>query len=354
MAKLPAPVHATAAAIYRAYEAQAGDGLRPHLGASEIGHACDRALWLSFRWAERAQFDGRMLRLFETGKREEDRVAANLRAIGCQVHTHDADGQQWRVSAVGGHFGGSMDGAVVGLPEAPKAWHVWECKTANDKTWKELAQKGVLTAQPRHYAQMQVYMHLNSIDRALYTSVNKNTDEIHAERVALDRQIAEQLIDRARRIITADAPPARISDDPAWFQCKGCRFHAHCHGTAAPLVNCRTCMHATPQMDGDGRWTCEAHREEITVNEQREGCDDHRYVPLMLAQFAEPVDADEATNAVIYRNRITGAQFVNADAPGLTSAEIRACADKAMLGQECADDTLRQLRAEFGATHAAE
>jgi hypothetical protein len=354
MAKLPAPVHATAAAIYRAYEAQAGDGLRPHLGASEIGHDCDRALWYGFRWAERAQFDGRMLRLFETGKREEARVIDNLRAIGCQVWADDGDAQ-FKVTAVGGHAGGSMDGVVQGLPEAPKTPHLMEVKTHSAKSFKELSAKGVKVAKPQHYAQMQVYCGLATLDRWLYFAVNKDTDELHTERGEFDRAEFDRLMAKAQRIITAAEPPARISDDADWWQCKTCRFAAICHGAAAPLVNCRTCMHSTPALNGEpGGWICEAHKEWLTVDEQRAGCDDHRYIPLTLQRFAEAVDADEVTNAIVYRNTLTGAQFVNADHPGLSSAEIRACADKAMLGQECADATLRALRQEFGATHAAE
>ncbi len=42
---------------------------RKHLGASQIGHPCLRYLWYQFRWCaeSKTSFDGRMLRLFETG-----------------------------------------------------------------------------------------------------------------------------------------------------------------------------------------------------------------------------------------------------------------------------------------------
>ncbi|MEO5365362.1 MAG: oxidoreductase, partial [Magnetococcus sp. WYHC-3] len=63
MAPLPKPNGPTVEAILAAYEADAGSGFRPHLGASLIGKECDRSLWLDFRWAARARFGGRMLRL---------------------------------------------------------------------------------------------------------------------------------------------------------------------------------------------------------------------------------------------------------------------------------------------------
>ncbi len=351
MSKLPPPMHSTAAAIFQAYERQAGDGLRAHLGGSEIGGECERAIWYSWRWVERAQFDGRILRLFETGKREESRVADNLRAIGCTVWTDDG-GAQFTVSAVGGHAGGSMDGVVQGLPEAPKTPHLLEVKTHSAKSFKELAAKGVLYAKPQHWLQMQWYCGLADLDRWLYFAVNKDTDELYIERGEFNKAEFDRLLARAERIVTAAEPPERISNDPAWFACKFCRFHGVCHATTAPLVNCQTCMHSTPTMGGDGEWTCSLHMQTLSDDEQRVGCAEHRYIPILLQRFAEPVDADVRTNAVVYRNTLTGAQFVNAEAPGVTSAEIRALEDKRMLGQECADTTLRQLRAEFGATYA--
>jgi hypothetical protein len=50
MTALPPPPAPTKAAIFAAYEAEAGDGFREHLGASLIGKDCERALWYDFRW----------------------------------------------------------------------------------------------------------------------------------------------------------------------------------------------------------------------------------------------------------------------------------------------------------------
>ena len=82
MAELPESQNITRTAIFKHYETSADRQGRPHLGASEIGHECDRYLWLSFRWAKPADFDGRMLRLFDTGNHQEPRLIADLRAIG--------------------------------------------------------------------------------------------------------------------------------------------------------------------------------------------------------------------------------------------------------------------------------
>ena len=233
MVALPETSSPTRDAIFAAYEADADTGFRPHLGASQIGKACERALWYDFRWVTPAAFPGRILRLFETGQLEEVRIVKNLRRIGVTVLEVDPEtGRQWRVEAHGSHFGGSLDGVALGLPEAPKTWHVLEFKTHSAKSFRELVAKGVAAAKPQHWAQMQIYMHLTGLSRAMYVAVWKDTDELHVERVRADGDAAERLLVKAGRIIHAARPPARISEDP-WFECRFCDHHDLCHGDAA-------------------------------------------------------------------------------------------------------------------------
>lgn len=339
MSAIPQPEHTTAAAVVRWRERTTDTGHRPHLGASVIGHPCDRHLWLLFRWAGSEAFDGRVLRMFERGRREEPMVHEELRGIGCTIHSDDG-GAQYRVAAVGGHFGGSMDGVVLGLPEAPKTWHVLEVKTHGNKSFTDLKKKGVRESKPMHWKQMQVYMHLAGLDRALYYAVNKDTDELHLERVEHDPDEGERLLERARRIVTADSPPLRLSDDPEWFECKWCRFKNQCHGDdEAAEVNCRTCAHSTPVLDGDGAWTCGASTR-VSLEKQHAGCERHLYIPPMLERIGKPVDGDE--RSVVYE-RPDGGQFVNGPAPGFSSAEIRAAERKAML----ADERVQSVKVEF-------
>ena len=330
MAKVPEPMNTTAALIYQAYESDADDGHRPHLGASLIGHACERHLWLTFRWAKTKRWPGRMLRLFETGQLEEPRIVRNLRRIGVQVHETAPDGKQWRVSAVGGHFGGSMDAALVGLPEAPKTWHVAEFKTFNEKSFKELQAKGVEKAKPMHWDQMQTYMGLTGMERAMYIAVCKNDDTIYTERVEFDAVEFAKIMERAERVISADEPPLRISNDPSWYECKMCDHHSLCHGEEAPDVNCRTCAHSTPVVDGeDGKWDCNQFGE-VGLLAQREShnCAAHRYIPILLERFGQ--HKDYVNGDVVYQHE--HGEFVNGQGPGaLSSLEIKACEQKAML-----------------------
>ena len=198
MAELPASSSPTRDAIFAAYEADSSDGLRSHLGASLIGKDCERALWFDFRWTTRARHAGRLLRLFETGQREEARLVQNLRRIGATVLEVDPEtGRQFRVQAHGGHFGGSLDGVAINLPEAPKTWHVLEFKTHSAKSFNDLVAKRVRDSKPQHFAQMQIYLHLTGITRAMYLAVCKDTDDLYVERIAADPVFAQGLLDKA-------------------------------------------------------------------------------------------------------------------------------------------------------------
>jgi len=338
---------ATLEAIDAATLRGADQGFRPHLGASLIGKRCERALWYTFRWARAATFSPRILRLFARGQREEDNLSALLRSAGITVHQVDsATGRQFSFSACGGHFGGSMDGACVGLPEAPKTYHVLEYKTHGKKSFDDLAANGVKKAKPEHWAQMQCYMLWTGMDRALYVAVCKDDDRLHMERIDFDAEAAAKLVEKAQRVIDAPTPPERIGD-ATWYECKFCDFAPICHGTDAPAVNCRTCAHSTPEKTG--YWSCARNgNNEVPVSFQREGCDGHRYLPQMLEHWAEWTDASEVDNTVTYRLK-DGRTFVNGARPfGFSSIEIQACADKAALGVVAADPMVQGWRVAFG------
>lgn len=340
----------TVAAIYAGYEKrEAAEPRRGHLGASVIGRPCERQLWYAFRWAYQEQFEGRMLRLFQRGHREEDWFAADLRSTGAQVHSVDPrTGQQFRFSAVGGHVGGSMDGCALGLLEAPKTWHVVEYKTHGSKSFAKLEKEGVQKAKPEHWAQMQLYMRWSGMDRAFYLAVNKDTDALHAERIHAEAEAGERLESKAERIVKSAEPLPKLSDNPAWFECKFCPAFAICHGGQLPDVNCRTCVHATPEMDGSGRWSCALHKRDLPLAEQAKGCPSHRYIPALVT-FAEPVDADPIANWVEYRMP-DGRIFRNGDrAPGSYGSEELRVMDRSMIGDAGAD----ALRAAFDGKHIA-
>lgn len=326
MAQLPESQHTTSAAIIRWYESKPQEH-RPHMGASLMGHNCDRYIWLTWRWALKPEFKGRILRLFSTGQREESRLVEELRGIGATVWDVDPDtGDQWRVSACNGHFGGSLDGVAKGLPEAPKSPAVLEFKTHSEKSFNELLKKTVKGAKPQHYDQMTVYMGLMQIERALYMAVNKNTDDVYCEWVHFDEDRFAIIIARAQRLVESTVPPYRISTDKDFFECKLCSMWKHCHGGQAAEPNCRTCTHSSPVEAG--AWRCEKHNKVLNQKEQTQGCDVHLFIPDLIP-YGDPQDGGE--NWVAYKHKTTGEHFINGPAgikeygPNFSSKELHNC-----------------------------
>jgi len=274
----------TVRAIYDHYEKMRKNGHRSHLGGSQIGNECERALWYQFRHASTVSFDGRILRLFETGDREEDRLVANLRAIGVNVWDRDPDtGRQIRFTACGGHFALSLDGVGEGFEESGKP-HTLEFKTMSEKNFRAMERDGLQKSKPIYWAQCQIGMHLSGLDRCAFIAVNKNSDEIYMERVKADPAEGMMLLAKAERIIFSDKPPARINDDPSFFICKFCDYRAVCHDGQPLDFNCRTCVHSTPERDGDGKWSCALGRDMVP-------CERHLFNPYAMPW--EMTDAGE-------------------------------------------------------------
>lgn len=245
-----------------------------------------------------------------------------------------------------------MDGAILGLLQAPKTWHVWEHKQVGEKNFRALEklknsmdEKSVLRQwNQTYYVQALLYMRFSGMSRHYLTCSTPGGRETISIRTNADNNEAEKYIGRAQRIISADRPPERIGG-PDWWECKFCPHHATCHQEQAPAVNCRTCTHASARMDGT--WYCERHHKTLTEQEQRMGCADHRFNPYLL-HWAKWVDASEADNTLTYE--YAGGKFTNGAAPeGVSSHEIAAAKDKKALVCVTANGQWMQLRREFQA-----
>lgn len=257
--------------IFEFYERNADDWRRPHLGASVIGSECDRYLYYHYHWARKPDLDGRMFRLFARGDREEGWIIEDLRKAGFIVWDKmPGAGGQWKVED--GPFAGSaIDGVIMNLTEAPKTRHLLEVKTYNEKRFRKLQKEGVREADMKYYVQMQVYCAAFALERWFFVAVNKNNDEIYQERGPVDRQIASAARFRHQMVTSAEVPPPKISESPAFYKCKMCDYHPVCHGGALPALSCRTCTHVEKSLGG---WTCTRHDRALTTEDQREGCGD--------------------------------------------------------------------------------
>ena len=305
MTAMPETKSPVAVAIERHYEAAHEPRDSARIGASQIGNPCERAIWLAFRWASpHEKLDGRKLRLFETGHREEARMVADLLAIGCAVtDTDPATDEQWEATLLGDVVVSKLDGKIEsGLPGAEKTPHILECKTMNDKSFQDWRRRGVAAYSPVYYAQLQIGMMAHGLDRALFMATNKNTDEVETERVKYDPLAANALVAKAERIAFTDTPPERNES----FACRWCRHAGVCKEDAWPRTNCRTCLFA--ELTRDGEWRCSPTGAALDLDAQKRGCKAHLFLPDLVP--GEQIDADESENTVTYK-LATGAEYVD-------------------------------------------
>ena len=284
---------------------------RPYLGMSSIGRPCFRELWYGFRWCSRKTFDAATLKRFDDGHRGEDVQAERLRLVpGVTLYTTDPrTGGQFGFSDLAGHFRGHADGMVQGLLQAPKRWHIWEHKQTDEKKQAKLiklkqdnGEKQSLAAWDEVYhAQGLLYMHYSGMERHYLTCASAGGRHTISVRTDADTAAAQVLIDKAARIIQAPEPPAKLSERPDWYQCRWCDHRAVCHEGKIPEATCRTCAHATPEMDGDGRWSCAKFGCDLPLDAQRQGgqCPAHAFIPALMPWPA--VDANAEAGWIEYQ-----------------------------------------------------
>jgi hypothetical protein len=330
MAPIPPAKNDIVVLIDAAHEARE-DRPRPHMGASILGHACDRWIWLQFRMAIRQKFPGRILRLFRRGHQEENNIIFDLKSIGMEFSS-----QQARVD-FGSHVSGSADAIIeAGVPEAPTARHVAEFKTTNKKGFDALQKEGVYKSKPEHWAQMQIYMAGLDIDRALYVAVCKDDDRMYTERVRYDKQAADKLIARGKRLAVSDNIPPPLSADPTWYQCRFCPAHDFCHKSKlATEINCRTCAHSTAK--DDSTWRCERwDADAIPFDHQIKGCDAHALHPDLVPWKWQ----GEGSSEWIMLYEINGVGVENGD----PSESVFASREIIANATGCADGTVREIK----------
>lgn len=258
------------------------DRHRSHFGFSNVGEECDRKLWFSWKWALAKMFPARILRLFNRGHLEEARFLAMLKAAKFDVFFETEEGGQFKIEDFNGHAGSALDGVVIGLPDLPPDIPALvEMKTHSEKSFKKLTSVGLEASKWVHYVQMQIYMHKYSLAFGLYMAVNKNDDDVYCEIVEINPSVAIKYIDRVGAILYSDEAPPRLSETPAWYECKYCDYIEVCHGDTVPEINCRTCCHSTPVSNKD--WHCSLYNVTLTKENQLSGCDAHLFNPNLLS-----------------------------------------------------------------------
>lgn len=255
------------------------DERRKYMGASQIGNECNRFLWNNFRWIKEETFDGRMLRLFNTGHREEEMIIMYLRGLGFTVEEIDpATNKQYRIYAASGHVSGSCDGLGL-FPERYKIGdHVrllFEFKSANERISKLVENTGYRDAKPVHWSQTCMYGVGFETEYCLYISKNKNTDGFYVEIEQLDLEFGRRELEKAAALVQLPTPPPTLYQNSMMPPCKWCHFKGSCYGSERAEKNCRSCVNAVPTTnpEGEAAWGCTLYNAIIAPDFIPKGCD---------------------------------------------------------------------------------
>jgi len=199
---------------------------RLHLGLSEIGHECPRYLWYRHNGYASSPIDGRVCRLFQLGNLIEDQAISDLRDAG---YTLTDNQKEVTFEHNGITLRGHVDGIITGLKES-KTPHLFECKSANDKSFKKLQKVGYKEWNSVYYAQVQVYMLGLKLNRALVWVEAKNDSSVYTERIKLDQEYAVNTLQSAFEAIYKTGPPERKCPSQSWWKAKFCNFSEVCWG----------------------------------------------------------------------------------------------------------------------------
>lgn len=216
---------------------------RDYLGASRLGASCSRALQFEYSDApkdEDQNFSGKILRIFQAGHVFEDLMISWLKAAGFTLVTRKQNGDQFGFIAVKGRLRGHIDGVITSAPTELGLTFpmLFECKSLNNKSWKEVEKKGLAAAKPIYAAQIAIYQaymesQIEGICKnpAFFTAINKDTAEIYFELILFDKTLAQKTSDKAVMILRATEAHEllpRISNDPTYFECKFCSWQQRC------------------------------------------------------------------------------------------------------------------------------
>ena len=335
MAAIPVTGDPTLEAVDRALEARsAAEPQRGYLGMSSIGDECSRKLWYNFHMCGRKNAESCMIRIWDGGHRGEDLMSERLRMVdGIYLETIDPrTGGQFEVRDIGGHFSGHCDGIINGILKAPKTQHIWEHKEVEESSFAKLNKLKIEVGEanalkewhPIYYAQAVLYMHYFGITRHYLTVTTPGGRDYTSCRTHADSYEAKKLIKKAERIISAPSPLDRLSDNPSWYECKWCDYLEHCHYGKVSVVNCRTCLHSTPIIDGkSATWECQKYGAEISIEtlDSSADCPSHLFIPALIPG-STPQDADEDESWIEYKTD-DGTTFRNG-ANEMPSTEIHA------------------------------
>lgn len=196
------------------------DEWRPYIGASLIGHKCWRHIWFYRQQItpEPPSLTGK--RALEMGKHMESWIISLVKKIG-RVHRSLPTYRDDKLP----YFQGNPDAIFIFKNKK----FILEIKTAKDSSFQQFVKHGLLKWNEQYYAQVQTYMGLSKIKRAIILVLNKNTGKFYDEVIQFDFLYFEHLRTKAQAISESTTAPPKINNSPLFYVCRMCQFKTICH-----------------------------------------------------------------------------------------------------------------------------
>lgn len=174
-----------------------------HLRASNIGHPCERYLYLLIRnWEEQVPHDEGLQNIFDLGNSIEEYTIKKLRDAGLEVITPHA--RSWKVE---NPLITGREDIRIKDPEDGQLYPA-EIKGLSPYEWERLNSIEDFYNSRRHYvrgypAQLMVYCWKFEKEKGFFVLTNKLTGELKIIEVPFDWDRADALLKKAERIYTA-------------------------------------------------------------------------------------------------------------------------------------------------------
>lgn len=196
---------------------------RSYIGASSIGKYCEREIWYGFHGFEKKAPHPKVKRIFEAGSSMEILVKNLMLNAGISLELPQEENDYLAVyDADIKNFRGHMDAIM-------NSESVIEIKSAKDSSFNMFVKRGLRAWYTPYYAQIQAYMGMSGLKDGYVIAINKDSSELHDERVIFDPNYYESLKTRALRIMESESEPPKINISPLFFMCKACGYKDSCH-----------------------------------------------------------------------------------------------------------------------------
>ena len=198
-----------------------------NLRASNLGHPCERYLYLLLRhWDEQKPHDVGLQSIFNLGNSIEEYTIENIKRAGFEVITPTV--RSWKIEKpliTGREDIRIKDENGELLPVEIKGISPFEFDKLNTVDDFMKSKRSYIRGYP---AQLQTYMYYFAKEKGFFALTNKLTGETKFIEMPFDYEYAESLLQKAERIYKAldeEAPPEACEDISV---CEGCSLAHIC------------------------------------------------------------------------------------------------------------------------------